>query len=144
MKTTDKPVIVEQVFDKSIDEVWQTITEHGKMILWFFENIPAFKPQVGFKTQFNVNAPSRDFLHVWEVIEIIPYKRIATNWKYKGVPGNSIVTFELTEIGNQTQLTVSTKIIEDFDETIPEFKRESCRDGWNYFIKQRLKNYLAN
>ncbi len=144
MKSTDKPVIVENIFDRSINEVWKAITEHSQMIQWFFENLPDFKPEVGFKTQFNVNAPSRDFLHLWEVTQVISNKKIVTNWKYEGVNGESFVTFQLAEQDNKTKLTVSTIVIEDFDDNIPEFKRESCQDGWNYFIKERLNNYLSN
>lgn len=112
------------------------------MIQWFFDNIPDFKPEVGFKTQFNVQAPSRDFLHLWEVIEVIPNKKIVTNWKYEGLEGNSFVIFELSEIDKQTKFIVTTTVMEDFDGSIPEFKRESCFDGWNYFIKERLKAFL--
>jgi len=39
-------------------------------------------------------------------------------------------------------LTLTTQITEDFDDSIPEFKRESCIGGWNYFLKERLFNYL--
>lgn len=143
MKKTDKPVVVEHLFNKTIDEVWNAITELDQMTQWFFDNIPDYKPEVGFKTQFNVQAPSRDFLHIWEVVEVIPKNKIVTNWKYKDIEGNSFVTFELSEINNQTKLTVTTKVINDFDDTIPEFKRESCVGGWNYFIKDRLKDFLS-
>ena len=51
---------------------------------WFFGNIPDFKPEVGFKTQFNVNVPRRDFMHLWEVTKVIPNKMIVTNWKFEG------------------------------------------------------------
>ncbi len=29
-----------------------------------------------------------------------------------------------------------------FFENIPEFSRESCQAGWNYFIKEQLKAFL--
>ena len=144
MKSTEPPVVVEQIFIKSIQDVWNGITELDQMRQWFFDNISEFKPEVGFKTQFNVKAPSRDFLHLWKVIEVIPNKKIVTNWKYQGLKGDSLVTFELFETDNKTKLIVSTKVVEDFNDTIPEFKRESCKAGWNYFIKERLKDYLEN
>jgi len=37
---------------------------------------------------------------------------------------------------------LSTEISESFPLDIPEFKRESCVEGWTYFIKKRLKEYL--
>lgn len=46
---------------------------------WFFENIESFKPEVGFETQFNVQAESRNFLHMWKIIEVVPMKKIVYN-----------------------------------------------------------------
>jgi hypothetical protein len=34
------------------------------------------------------------------------------------------------------------KVTEDFSDTIPEFKRESCLEVWNYIIKSNLVNYF--
>ncbi len=144
MKTTDTPIIVEQLFNKSVKEVWQAITVLDQMTQWFFKDIPEFKAEVGFKVQFNVKATSRDFLHLWEITEVIPEQKLVYNWKYKDVKGKSYVTFELFEVRNQTKLLLSTKIVEDFDDAIPEFKRESGVAGWNYFIKDSLKGFLTN
>lgn len=142
MKTTESPVVVVNTFDKSIEEVWKAITVKEEMVQWFFDNILEFKPEVGFKTQFNVQAPSRDFMHLWEVTEVIPQKRLVTNWKYEGMYGDSLVYMELEDLGSQTKFTLTTKVLEDFDDTVPEFQRESCVAGWNYFINERLTEYL--
>lgn len=142
MKTTEQPVIVTNIFNKPVNEVWNAITIKEEMIQWFFDNILEFKAEVGFKTQFNVQAPSRDFMHLWEVTEVISQKRLVTNWKYEGVEGNSLVYMELEDLGKQTKFTLTTEVLEDFDDAIPEFKRESCVAGWNYFINERLTEYL--
>ena len=142
MKTTDPPIIIEQLFNKPVDSVWQAITEHNQMIKWFFDNIPAFKPKVGFKTQFNVKAPSRDFLHLWEITEVKPQQKIVYSWKYQDTEGDSFVTFELIEVESNTKLRLTTKVIEDFDDDIPEFRYESGIAGWTYFIKEQLPKYL--
>ena len=142
MKTTDPPIIVEQLFNESLDSVWQAITERDQMINWFFDNIPEFKAEVGFKTQFNVKAPSRNFLHLWKITEVIPQQRIVYNWKYQDCVGDSFVTFELFEIENQTKLVLTIEIIEDFDDAIPEFKYESGIAGWTYFIKEKFPAYF--
>ena len=144
MKVKDSPIIVEQLFHNSVDEVWKAITELDQMKEWFFDNIPDFKPEVGFRTQFNVNAPSRYFMHLWEVTKVMPNKMIVTNWRFEELEGNSLVIFELTSIGNKTKLTVTNKLTQDFDDSIPEFKRESCIGGWNYFIKERLVQFLSS
>ena len=142
MKVSEPPVIITQDFPNSLAIVWDAITQHQQMRNWFFDQIPEFRAEVGFKTQFNVQAPSRDFFHLWEITEVIPLKRIVYNWKYKGLKGDSFVIIELAKKGNSTQITLTTQVTEDFDDSIPEFKRESCVGGWNYFIKDRLYNYL--
>jgi hypothetical protein len=37
---------------------------------------------------------------------------------------------------------LTVEVLEDFPDDIPEFRRESCIGGWNYFINHRLKEYL--
>ena len=144
MKITDSPVIVEQLFKKPVNLVWKAITELDQMRLWYFDNIPYFKAEIGFTTQFNVKAPSRDFLHIWEVTEVIPQKKITYNWTFKDYDGSGDVTFELFEQNSQTLLRLTNIVIEDFDDAIPEFRRESCLAGWNYFIKDRLVSFINN
>ena len=142
MKISEPPVIVEQLFDQPLEVVWNAITRLDQMTQWYFENIPEFKTQVGFKTQFNVTAPSRDFLHIWEITEVIPFQKIVYNWTFKDCLGSSDVYFELFEQDSKTLLRVTNKVVEDFDANIPEFRHESCQGGWNYFIKERLTSYL--
>lgn len=142
MKTSDDPIVVEQTFDTSLDTVWKSITEINLMRQWYFENIPAFKPEVGFETSFMVQSGDRDFLHMWKVTEVVPRKKISYDWKFEGYPGESSAAFELFDNGKSTMLRLTVTVGEDFPEDIPEFKRESCIDGWKYFIKERLKRYL--
>ncbi|MDP3353676.1 MAG: SRPBCC domain-containing protein [Flavobacteriaceae bacterium] len=142
MKTNFKPIIIEQIFNQNIETVWNAISQLDQMKQWFFENIPAFNAEVGFETQFNVKAPSQDFLHCWKIIEVIPNKKIVYRWKYKNISGEGIVTFELFEKNNQTKLVLTNEGLESFPQDTPEFARESCIAGWNYFIKKRLKEYL--
>ena len=144
MKTTDPPIIVEQVFNRSAAVVWQAITNVDQMTQWFFKDIPDYIPKVGFKTQFNLQTPNRDFLHLWTITEVIPLQKIVCNWKYKDYAGDSYVTFELFESQDQTKLVLTTTVTEDFDDSIEEFKYESGLVGWNYFIKESLKYFLIH
>jgi uncharacterized protein YndB with AHSA1/START domain len=137
-------VIVKQNFKVSIETLWSVITEHNQMIEWFFENIPEFKPSVGFKTQFLVENEDRKFTHLWEIIEVIPNQKIVYNWKYEEYEGEGLVFFELLEHEKGSSIILTNKWIGDFPQDIPEFSRESCIGGWQYFIKDRLKEYLSN
>ena len=142
MKKDDEPIIVEQVYNATIDNVWKSITEIDRMRQWYFNNIPSFKAEVGFKTQFSVKSHTREFLHLWVVTEVVPNKKISYNWKYDGLPGDSWVVFELSEQADGTGLKLTHNVRESFPDDIPEFSRESGLEGWKYFIGTSLKKYL--
>ncbi|MFH2029455.1 MAG: SRPBCC domain-containing protein [Bacteroidota bacterium] len=141
MKRNDE-IIVEQLFNTSVEKVWNAITEIDQMRQWYFENIPSFKPEVGFETQFNVQSNSRNFLHMWKVTEIVPLKMLKYTWSYEGYPGDSLVVFELFEQNSKTQLRLTLKILENFSEEIPEFTRERVVSlGGHTLLKKVLKNF---
>ena len=83
MRKDDEPIIIEHTFNVSIETIWNAITEIEQMRQWYFENIPSFKPEVGFETQFNVRSQDRNFLHMWKVTEVVPLKKITYNWKFE-------------------------------------------------------------
>jgi len=142
MKKSDKPIIVEHTFNVSLETLWNAITQLKEMQKWYFENIPAFEPKVGFKTQFNIQNEGRNFLHLWEVTEAVPLKIIKYNWNYMGYSGDSFVAFELFKEGDLIHLKLTHTITKSFPDDVPEFKRESCVAGWTFFINERLKDYL--
>lgn len=142
MKKTDSPIIVEGIFDSPIEKVWEAITNLDKMKLWYFNNIDSFKPEVGSKSRFSVQSDERTFTHLWEVTEVNAPHKIAYNWKYEEHAGDSFVSFGLEKVGDKIKLTLTVTVAEDFDDKIPEFKSESCQQGWEYFICSRLAEYL--
>jgi len=135
-------VIVKQQFSVPIKNLWNSITEHDQMIQWFFENIPEFKLEVGFKTQFLIENEGRKFTHLWEILEVIPNQKIVYKWSYLEYPGEGIVLFELKSNELGSLLTLTNKWIGNLPKEIPEFSRESCVGGWEYFINGRLKEYI--
>ncbi len=142
MSGFDEPVVVEQTFAVPIETVWRSITDIDLMKQWYFENIPDFKAEIGFQTQFNVKNGDRDFLHLWKVTEVEVQKKIVYDWKFAGYPGESFVAFELFDEGNHTRLKLCAVVKESFDQGIPEFTRDRCKAGWDSFIGLRLKEYL--
>jgi uncharacterized protein YndB with AHSA1/START domain len=142
MKKNDEPIIVEQVFSAPIETVWTAITDIDHMRQWYFENIPAFKAEVGFETQFDVQSGERIFPHRWKITEVMPLKKIVYNWNFDGYPGDSFVVFELFKQNELTKLRLTLRVVETFPQDIPEFLRESCIGGWNFFLKERLKEFL--
>jgi len=143
MDRTHEPIIVKQLFKVSVETVWNAITNVVEMRQWFFDNIPDFKADIGFETQFNVKSEVRNFMHQWRIIDVKVNKKITYNWSYADYPGNGIVTFEIFKSAGIAKLVVTSLGMDSFPQDIPEFKRESCIAGWTYFIKQNLKSYLG-
>jgi uncharacterized protein YndB with AHSA1/START domain len=138
----NEPIVIEKTFNVPVDKVWTAITEKDEMIKWFFGMIESFQPEIGFETKFSVKSGDNIFLHLWKVTEVIPRKKITLNWKYGGYPGDSCVTFELSSLEDQTKLKLIHEGRETFPQDITEFTRESCENGWNYFIGDSLNKYL--
>jgi len=142
MRASDPPVVVEQTLEASPDQVWRAITDPQEMTKWFFDNIPDFRPEIGFETRFNIHHEGRDFMHCWKVTEAVAPERLVYDWSYEGYEGDSYVTFELKPTGEGTHLKLTATIRQDFPDDIPEFRRESCVGGWRFFLQERLKAYL--
>ncbi len=142
MLDTDAPVIVEQTFGVSKETLWRAITEVDQMTQWYFDNIEAFEPRLGFMTRFVIENEGRTFPHLWTVTAAEPYKKLSYNWKYEGYAGDAEVTFELIEQEFGVKLRLTHRVLRSFPQDIPEFRQESCLGGWNYFIKERLKQFL--
>jgi uncharacterized protein YndB with AHSA1/START domain len=110
MKKEDPPVIVEQDFDRSVSDVWDAITQIDEMRKWYFENIPDFKAEVGFATQFVVESGNRSFRHMWTVTEVDPHRKLVYDWKYEGLAGDSFVSWEVSGEKKSARLRVSTLV----------------------------------
>lgn len=142
MKTSD-PIIVKQTLNAPVKEVWEALTVLDKMRQWYFDNIPDFKAEAGFKTQFEVQSDTRSFQHKWEVLDVQPEKSIKYSWQFEGIEGLGYVTFAIQPQAEGTLLTLTNTGLESFPDNIPEFTPESCRAGWEYFIQGNLKEYFT-
>ncbi len=142
MNNIEDPIIVEQTFDTSLENVWDAITVLDKMTQWYFPIIPSFEPKVGFETQFVVQVEDRIFSHLWKVTEVVPGNKISYKWRFEGYTGSGISTFELAGNDLLTTLKLTFTVLEPFPNNIPEFKRESGVTGWNYLINESLKEFL--
>lgn len=142
MRKDEGAIILEVTYNASIETVWKSLTEIDLMRQWYFDMIPDFIPEVGFETQFIIEHEGRTFLHMWRVIEALPPRKIAYDWQFDGYAGESVSRFELFDENSRTRLKLTVEVLEDFPDDIPEFTRESCLGGWEYFLKGRLKEFL--
>jgi len=142
MKASQPPIIVSQDYNATPLEVWNAITRPQQMRKWYFKQIKDFKAQVGFETEFTIEHNDRVFTHLWEITEVIPQKIVTYSWEYVEYSGLAEVTFEILPSENGTTLTLTNTVTKDFPDNIPEFTKESCLEGWQYFIQQQLKDYF--
>lgn len=138
-----EPLVIERTYNAPAPLVWKAITEVGQMKKWYFNNLKSFKPEVGFKTEVNVHHNDKDYLHLWEVAEVVTGKKIAYSWKYKDQPGDSLVTFELFAEGDKTRIRLTHTGLETFlPESNPDYARSNFNKGWTGFIGSSLKDFV--
>ena len=137
-------LIIKEQFNSLPDKVWKAITDIYEIHKWYFPEIPAFKPQVGFETKFNISFDNKNYMHIWKVTDVQTGKRIAYDWQYEGYPGHSNVCWEIIPRGEETELILTHTGLESFPQDNPDFAIESFSKGWTEIIKEGLKKYLSN
>jgi uncharacterized protein YndB with AHSA1/START domain len=143
----EAPVVIERTFNAPIERVWKAITDKDEMKKWYFD-LPAFKPEVGFEFQFKGGKDENNlYVHVCQVTEVVPGKKLSYSWRYDGYEGNSMVTFELYDEGNKsdgyrTRLRLTHAGLETFPKNNPDFAKESFAAGWTHIVGTALKEFL--
>lgn len=142
MKTDD--LVIEMTYNTPIVNVWSAITNVDEMKSWYFQ-LEEFKPKVGFKFDF-IGGPEDgiQYLHLCEVTEVLEGTKITYSWRYDNYPGNSLVTWELFDKGEQTLLRLTHAGIHTLEEGGTDFAKENFAKGWNHFVHTALKDYLES
>jgi len=135
------PFVIEQTYNAPVSKVWKAISDRDEMKQWYFD-LAEFKPEVGFKFEFLGGTDEKKYLHLCEVTEVIPGKKLTYSWRYDGYEGNSLVSFELFEEGKSTRLKLTHEGLETFPTTDPNFARESFAAGWRHITGISLKDHL--
>ena len=135
-----EPIILERTFNAPLARVWQALTDVEQMRQWYFE-LEEFKPDPGFEFEFVVEHEGNSYHHLCRVTEVIPEKKIAYTWRYKGQPGDSLVTFELSPEGEKTRLKLTHTGTETFPRT-PAYARKNFEAGWTAIIGSELKQFV--
>jgi uncharacterized protein YndB with AHSA1/START domain len=140
-KTADA-LMIERTLNAPIAKVWKALTDVDQMREWYFD-LKEFKPAVGFEFGFVVEHEGNTYDHRCRITEVVPRKKIAYTWRYKGEPGDSLVTFELFAEGDKTRLKLTHTGIETFPKT-PAYARKNFETGWTAIIGSELKQFLEN
>ncbi len=135
-------VVVERTFSAPPERIWKALTDVQEMRRWYFD-LEEFKPEVGFEFEFIVEHEGMKYHHLCRITEVIPQRKLAYTWRYKGHEGNSLVTFELFADGNKTQLKLTHEGLETFPKT-PSFARKNFMEGWTQLIGSSLKEFVES
>ncbi len=136
----NSPVIIEAKVNAGVHKVWEALTDNNEMKKWYFP-IPEFRPEVGFHFQFEGGSENKIYIHLCEVAEVVPQKKLSYSWRYKDYPGNSLVSFELFPDENKTSVKVTHQGLESFPKS-SDFSKESFRNGWTAIIGKNLKEFV--
>src|SRR5947207_8620886 len=121
-------IVVERTFDAPVGRVWTALTDVNEMRHWYFD-LKEFRAEIGSEFEFVVEHEGNTYHHLCKVTEVIPEKKIAYTWRYKGELGDSLVTFELFPEGNKTRLKWTHTGMGTFPNT-PTYARENFATGW--------------
>lgn len=133
-------VVIERTFNAPVEKVWKALTDVDEMREWYF-GLKEFRPKVGFEFEFVVEHERMTYHHLCKVTEVIPQKKIAYTWRYKGHEGDSLVMFQLSADGDKTRLKLTHEGLETFPKT-PAFARENFLKGWTEIIGSELKQFV--
>lgn len=137
----DGPFVIERTYNASVEKVWKAITDREQMKQWYFD-IAAFKPEVGFEFSFSgQGSKGEHYLHLCQVKEVIPNRKLSYSWTYKDYEGYSLLTFELFDEGDKTRLKLTHEGLESFPKH-PDFAVESFTAGWTELIGKNLKEFV--
>ena len=137
---SSEAIVIERTLNAPVARVWRALTDVDQMRIWYFD-LKEFKPEVGFEFEFIVEHEGMKYHHLCKVTEVIPQKKLAYTWRYKGEAGDSLVTFELFSEGDTTRLKLTHTGIETFPKT-PAFARKNFETGWTAIIGSELKQFL--
>ncbi len=140
----NQPIIIEKTYKASAERIWKALTDKDQMKQWYFD-LEEFKPQVGFKFQFIGQGKDgkTEYLHLCEIKEVIPGKKLTYSWRYDGLEGDSLVTFELFSQGkHKTQLKLTHSGLETFPANHADIRRENFIEGWTMITGTLLSDFV--
>jgi uncharacterized protein YndB with AHSA1/START domain len=137
---TSAPFMIEQSYPVPVEKVWKAISSNDQLKQWYFD-IADFQPKVGFNFRFLGEKDGRKFVHLCEVTEVIPYKKLSYSWRYEGIEGSSVVRFELFEDGECTRLRLTHEGLESFPQN-DDFRKENFEQGWTEITGNLLRSHL--
>src|SRR5690606_38026481 len=98
----NKSIKLTKIYDHPVEDVWRALTDRKALSEWL---MPCdFEPTVGHKFQFRTKPyPGFDGVVNCEVLKISENELLSFSWS-GGSLSNTVVTFKLTRLNDQTRL----------------------------------------
>jgi uncharacterized protein YndB with AHSA1/START domain len=128
------------ILNAPIRKVWEVVSSSEGIAAWFMPN--DFQPEIGHA--FTIQSPYGP--SPCKVLELDPPYRLVFAWDTFGWR----VTFELKDLGEQTEFTLIHHGWGAPDEIIPKVQethaviRERMNDGWKGIVQDRLRKYVES
>jgi uncharacterized protein YndB with AHSA1/START domain len=137
----NEPFVIERIYNAPVSRVWQAITDRDQMKQWYFE-LAEFKAEVGFEFTFTGGPEDRKYLHLCQITEVEPGRKLIYSWRYDGYEGNSFVTWELFAEGDKTRLKLTHAGLETFPQNNADFAKGNFVAGWTEITGTSLKEFV--
>lgn len=137
----DSIISMERKLPAPVSEVWAALTVPEQMRDWYVD-IESFQPEIGYSFHFYGQSQGREWLHLCQVTDVAPRRKIQYSWRYDGYQGSSLLTFELFAENDSTRLRLTHEGVENFGPDFP-FTAKDFREGWQKLIGEDLKKYLT-
>ena len=142
IKNKNNPIIIQYVFNVPKDEIWSALTDIDKLRQWYLD-LTELKPEKGYEFKFYMGEDNnKKYWHLCKILEVEKNKKLSYSWKFEGLKGESIVTFDLSEFDGATTVRLTHDGIETFPTDIPDLSRENFIEGWTFIITKNLKEFL--
>lgn len=137
-----KPIVVTQVFNVPISEVWKALTEVNNLKNWYFP-VKNFELEVGKTFTFYESETGSRFFHACTMLQIIPEQLLEHSWTHPNdSKGTSVLKWELASEGTGTKVTLTHTGAENFADAGADFSVANFEMGWNAILKTMLRNFL--
>lgn len=138
----NSPIIIEEIYAVPVAKVWQAMTDKEQMVEWYFD-IKDFVAEKGKIFDFDVEEGGNLYHHHFEILEVIPNKKLQHTWTHPGhSDGKSVLTWTLEPVGKGTKVTLVHEGVESFKDGGDGFTKENYIAGWNEILGNWLRNFL--
>lgn len=135
-----EPLVVETIINAPVSKVWEALTT-AEDISKYMMPLKEFKPETGFEFKFiGHDEDGNEYPTSCKVVEVIPNKKLSYTWSFDAFPSYSLVTYELFEENEKTNVKLTHEGLENIPAGHPEASKERHLEGWTMIIKTGLKN----